>query len=584
MFRDVLSTGWQSFRHWAPGLASLNAGLLCCGSLFAADLPVAADQAVADKVAGHLAAGEFGRAADVAEAQAPSSGLATLLQQVAAAQDQSGIPQAARATRRRAQLAQPQGRPLAGGVGAAGMQELATLIMENTGGPGVGEWEEDGGLGTISQYPAGVKVAPDGLLSRATQVDGAGQLAPLAAQARQAAVNADLAQPSDFRVISLKALEAAVAERLASGQPVPASMAYLGGLTNVRYVFFDDASHDVLLAGAAERWEYRADGIAVGVNSGRPVLMLDDFVTIWRTFENGASDFGCSIETRESGVKAVQQYAAASQQRGPLSAGNGVKNFVSQLQKKLGRQDIVFWGLPADSHVARVIIAADYRMKLIGVEKLQPGVDIPSYFDLLPAGAAGAAAPMEALRWWLTMSCDAVVHSPDRQAFEIQGSSVKCQSENQFLTDEGQRVATGHAEATNRAFAEAFTRRFAELAQKDLVFAQTQQVFDLALVVALIRQEQSANADKWNAGAFAAGGMYRTVRYAAPTEVESVVNHRVYNGRDVVIQVAGGVRANVADTVGNPEVVRSAETLPTEVATTRPQGLPASRWWWDSAR
>ena len=63
------------------------------------------------------------------------------------------------------------------------------------------------------------------------------------------------------------------------------------------------------------------------------------------------------------------------------------------------------------------------------------------------------SSKLDALRWWLTMKYDAILHSPDHNVFEIQGPSVQCLSENQYLTEKGERVGTGQADATNRTFA-----------------------------------------------------------------------------------------------------------------------------------
>ena len=44
-----------------------------------------------------------------------------------------------------------------------------------------------------------------------------------------------------------------------------------------------------------------------------------------------------------------------------------------------------------------MIVEADYRMKLIGINKLDAGIDIPSYFDLLARNFSETPASMNAL-------------------------------------------------------------------------------------------------------------------------------------------------------------------------------------------
>jgi hypothetical protein len=319
------------------------------------------------------------------------------------------------------------------------------------------------------------------------------------------------------------------------------------------------------------------------VTSQRPTLQLDDLVTVLRTFARESADFGCSINTRDAGVKALTEYAQKSQARGPISS-TSVRGWVNQLQQKLGRQDIEIWGVPKDSRVARIIVEADYRMKLIGIDKLKVGKEIPSYFDLLAATPQKNVQTMDALRWWLTMKYDALTHSADKSVYEIQGSSVLCQSENQFLTAEGKHVPTGQSEATNRQFAETFTANYDKLASRDPVFAEMQNIFDLALVSALIQHEKLQDKAGGSLGVFLPNGDYAPASYAVPKEVDSVVNHRVYNGRDIVVQVAGGVRADLMSVVKDSKLNQESPRLGSVGQSAKPAELPAGRWWWDAAK
>ena len=568
---------------WLQGVnLALGAALAVSGSSAVAATP-------AQTVADHLAAGEFGLAAQVAGAASDATEQVALLQQVAAAQQQAGLTDGVRGTlqripttdsRARAQGSAAQQAALAGGGVMADFQSLINIIQQNTDA----EWEEiDGVGGTATPYQNGVRVAPGRLLSRIATADKTDRLASLGQQVRQADINDDMAKAANLRLVSLKRLEQEVAQRLEAGQSVPESMARLAGLSKVEYVFFDAANKDVIIGGPAEAWKFGANGEPIGIDSGRPTLQLDDLVVVLRSFASGSPDFGCSINTRDEGVKALQDYAAKSQARGPIDS-RSVRSWVKQLQTRLGHQDIEIWGVPNDSRVARVIVEADYRMKLIGIDKLEAGPSIPSYFDLLPTASQKNPPAMEALRWWLTMKYDAVAHSPDRKVFEFQGSAVLCQSENQMLTSEGKHLPTGKSEGINREFAAKFTNHYADLAQQDQVFADVQNVFDLALVAALVRQEAVAKRSTWDLGAFAPAGQYRAARHVVPKEVDSVVNHRVYNGRDIVVQVAGGVRGDLMAVAQDPKLARESQEL-TEVATTAaaPQ-LPAGRWWWDAAK
>lgn len=534
-----------------------------------------------------LAAGEFGPAWETVRAIDDPALRKDLIKKISDAQFQAGNFHGAFAALR--QIEQPAERrdiveeqieslPSLAGGSMANFQPLIQLIQQETSGL----WEEEGdGEGTMSQFQTGVVVNPNGLLRMLTREEDKSELSKLGRQAREADLNADLAQNSSLRMVSLTRLEREIAQRLAEGQSVVETMQHLAGLTEVKYIFIYPEEQEIVIAGPAEGWHYDERGQAIGAESGRPTLYLDDFVTVLRIFSpEGFGAFSCSINPREDGLKALKDYVETSQARGPINS-RSVRGWVNQLQKKLGLQDIVLEGVPGDSRVARVITEADYRMKLIGIGKLQAPNGIESFFDLLAQADQKNPPNLEALRWWLTMKYDAVLHSADRSVFAIEGSSVLCRSENEFLNAQGQRVHTGQAEATNRLFAQKFTEHYNELVRRDLVFADLQNVFDLALVAALIHQEGLLDRTGWDMGSFGPLGEYAPTRYQVPTEVESVVNHRVYNGRDIVVQVAGGVTGNLVSVVRDDQLAQESPRLGRMADAVKAPTLPAGRWWWD---
>jgi hypothetical protein len=571
------------FGQFARGVvaAGLLAAPLCA---FAGSVP---PQDAAQLVTDHLAAGEFAAAMRVAES-ADAQKRDGLVAQVVEAEAKAGefdaakiiasrFPEAARETVKQQTVA----GDLAGG--AQGLQELMSLVQQTTDGP----WLDiDGTGGTISPFgignsnPGGVAVDPLGKMTLLAKADVSGRLREVASSARVADLNADMAKASDLRVVSLTRLEREVASRIERGEPVPTSMRQLAGLTRVQYVFLDEENHEILIAGPAEGWRYNEAGLPVGVKSGKPVLHLDDLVTVLRTFgPQGSMAFQCSIDPRAEGMQAVQEYAANSAARGPLSAGAGVRNFSNRLAQLLGEQDVYVGGVPTDSRVARVIVEADYRMKLIGVDKLQ-AASLPSFFDLLSVSSSAEPVATKALRWWLTLNYEAVLHSADKTSFEFVGQAVKCQSEDEFLNAQGQRVATGRAEATNRLFAEEFTRGYEDLAAADPVFADLRNVFDLSLAAALIKSERLDERTGWDRGVFAASGAYEPARYVPAETVATVANHRVYNGSEVVVQVAGGVRGDLMSLLKDTTVYRTA--IRGESAAAARAAAPETRWWWDA--
>lgn len=576
----------QSF-VWGPGVLVLL--ITATLTATAADTNNDTPEQRANLIGQQIAAGEFGPALATAQAATNPEERSALLEEIANAQMQAGdfdaalgairsIPQSE--VRSRVVQERTEQQALHGGNGAD-FQSLIDLITTATG-QGDLTWEVDGGPGTITWEPNGVRVDPHGLLARISTREQTGRLEALGIRSRQADLHEDMARPSELRMVSITRLERAVADRLAAGQPVVESMLKMAGLTEVQYIFVYPEAGEIVIAGPAEGWKYTANGDTVGTESEHPTLQLDDLVTVLRTFSpEGENVFGCSINPRKAGLKDLKEYVEASQSRGAIDSRR-TGRWVRTLGDKLGRQDIEIYGVPGDSRAARVIVEADYRMKLIGIGKLEPVASIPDYFELLAKTPNQATGAIDALRWWLTMKYEQVLHSDDDNAFQIRGSSVLCQSENQFLNDQGEHVPTGKSEPTNRLFASNFTQHYDELAEIDPIFADMQNVFDLALVAALIRHEGLDQRIDWDRGAFATGGLYQTAHHATPLECDSVVNHRVFNGKDIVVQVAGGVRADLMAVVTDESLHQTSPRLSGVAESSKAPELPAGRWWWDA--
>lgn len=558
------------FKSLTCGLAlSLSAGMLSAN----------------ETVDRHLAAGEYAEAERVAAAIANPSERAMALTDVAVARAATGFGSAAIATSRRIEdrtvghTAESEARrqdALAGGS-QADFTEIIALIESQTGGD---TWASLGtGEGEITQFDQGIRVDPAGMISKVANLD-AGELAELSQTVRTASLNDDMATPSPLRMISLTKLEEQVAGYMERGETVPATLQNLGGLTRVENIFTYPETGEIVIAGPGEPWAYDAEGRATGIESGRPTLQLDDLVTVLRTFgPNGQGVFGCSIDARPENIADLQKFLAS--QQGPLRP-SAVKRWVQQIDETLGQADVRVYGVPAESRVAHVLVEADYKMKLIGLDLLDAGSDVPSYFDLLAQNREFINGGVDSLRWWMTMKYDAVRHSADRDAFEISGPGVLCQSENQFLTADGQQLATGQSEPVNQMFAKNFTENYSQLSERDDVFADLQGVLDLALAAALIDYEGLDTKANWDRGCFASTGAYQPSTSTPAVEADAVAHHRVYNGRDIVVQAAGGVEADIMSVVRDDSLRGVNPRLETIADSAVAADTTNGRWWWDA--
>ncbi len=374
-----------------------------------------------------IAAGEFGPALQTAKSATNAVERTQLLKTIADAQVQNGDLQAADMAISRIPIpesrdqarAQNSSRQSAAG-GAAQAAMLVNLIKNTTGDQD--DWQDEEGQRKQPIYwPPGIEVDPNGLLRGLTHQETGTVLASLGHRAREADLNTDLRATSSLRLVSLTRLEKEVSKRLAEGRTIPETMQHLAGLSQIRYVFVYPDQHDVVIGGPAQGWRYNEKGIAVGRESGKAALFLDDLVTVLRTFApHGPGYFNCQIVPREEGLRRIKQFVEESNARGPLEPA-AVRNWTNQLQQQLGLQDVEINGIPDDSRVAEVIFEADYRLKMIGIGKLAGVPGIPSVFELLPKTGEVKSRRMDALRWWLSMKYDAVMHSPDRNVFENPG-------------------------------------------------------------------------------------------------------------------------------------------------------------------
>jgi hypothetical protein len=468
----------------------------------------------------------------------------------------------------------------AGAAGGATQADFDTLIDLITSTISPQSWDTVGGPGAIDSFPTGVWVDTSGLMRRARTGATATELAAVRDQALSADDNRDARRASVLRKVSLTRLEKHVQFRAALGQSPIEEMKNLAGLHKVKYVFLYPESRDIVIAGPAGPWVADEDGRCRNADSGEPVLQLDDFVVVLRNARQAGGRFSCSITPRRENLAATQTYLNESAKT-PLKPGQR-DSWLAQIRRLMGKQDITVEGIDPRTRVARVIVEADYRMKLVGMG-LEDGVlGVTSYLDSVPVPKDGAPAPMSVLRWWFTMNYEALRATPGHEAFELRGPGVQVLSENEMLTQRGERIHTGTADELNEQFAHSFTKHFAQLAAKYPIYADLRNVFDLALVAGLIVAEDVPNRLDWPAVHFAEATRYRVQFGMAPTEVETVINHRVIGQKHIVAGVSGGVSANASQYLQKPAmVIDDYGALQAGHTASGPRDLPEDAWWWD---
>jgi hypothetical protein len=143
-------------------------------------------------------------------------------------------------------------------------------------------------------------------------------------------------------------------------------------------------------------------------------------------------------------------------------------------------------------------------------------------------------------------------------------------------------VHTGGSDELTKGFAESFTNHFDKLSTKYPIYAELRNVFDLALVSAVLQSHDLPGQVGWHMTHFGPGGDFEPAIGPAPTEVESVMNHRIIGGKHVVAAVSGGVRVDAHELAGRQAVKTDTYGLLSgDRSASAPAQLPRRAWWWD---
>lgn len=370
---------------------------------------------------------------------------------------------------------------------------------------------------------------------------------------------------TDLRAVSLKQIEAILAQCAKDMQPVPEEVQYLAGLQRVKYVFVYPDRQDIVLAGPAEGWKIDVLGNIVGATTNRPVLMLDDLLIALRTGASSRTEpITCSIDPTPEGLK--QLNALLSRLR---TIGNPDET-LAQIEEALGPQMVTVTGVPGNSRFARTMVAADFRMKRLAMNfEPAPVKGMPSFLEMMQASGRGMSNMMP--RWWLAPDYQPLAKTADSLAWELRGPGVKCLTAESFMNEAGEKQATDQANPTAEKWAKTMSDKFEELAERDSSFGQLRNIMDLAVVAALIEKEQMLEV----AGLSAPRLMKdEAVHYFPIPKQTASAASAVKQGRDWLISASGGVEMLPWHIASESETVESVGEVRKQLA-----GESQEFWW-----
>ena len=352
---------------------------------------------------------------------------------------------------------------------------------------------------------------------------------------------ADLNQESSIRKISLKKLDEQIRQHIAQEGEFPDTVRYLGGLTAIRYVVVVPEENDVLLVGPAEGWKVNAQGYVVGTKTGKPILRLEDLITVFRTWNNQQRPavITCSIDPTPEALVNVAKLDTLT----PPTRGN-VDAYATALEQAYGLNVVSIKGVPERSRVGKILVAADYKMKRIGLGQEPSQVrGLPSYTGLL-SGRPKQSNP----RFWLAPEYTTVSHDSKKLTWELGSVKVKALSEDEYYDSRnGSRQSTGNLDHAAVSWCDKMTANYDALAKVDPVFGELKNCMEIALVVALIHREGLLNVAGCKLPAFADESLlkmpkYQMFDYPTPQFVQSRATI-ARKGQSFVV-ACGGIEVN----------------------------------------
>jgi hypothetical protein len=441
----------------------------------------------------------------------------------------------------------------------------------NQGGGGQGN--QGNGTGT-----GGIEIDADGVLSTRALRANSGALNQQLHRAAKANLNKDIQRISKLRKISLTRLEKEVAKLVEAGKPIPADMQYLAGMTRLTHVFYFPESKDIVIAGPAEGYFVTAGNRVVGTQTGQATLQLQDLIVALRAFAPGGektSLISVSIDpTQEGLVRFKQTVPQVAAQFRPGDEARAVKAYCDAL----GLQEITINGVSTNTHFARILVEADYHMKLIGIGLEKPAVDIISFISKTKSNTL---AKNSLMRWFFQPNYDCVQINEDETAMELVGSGVKLVGEDESVARNGSRRGSGGMNGASRAFCGSFTRMYDKLATKDPLWAELRNLVDMSIAAAFIQKMDLYGQAEWNMDVFGDESKVAVEVFDAPKHVKPLANG-VWKGRHFITPIAGGVniQPRVAlnsdriqqDTEGKIDAVKNDINL---------DNLADGQWWWD---
>ncbi|MFM7036755.1 MAG: DUF1598 domain-containing protein [Planctomycetaceae bacterium] len=400
---------------------------------------------------------------------------------------------------------------------------LPATAQQGGGGPGGG-----GGGG---QLPGGILIRADGLIDRAVAAPISAAAMRQRRQQAQKTLPESLRKPAERRSVSLRRLDAELSRLLTMSKPLPPEILFLAGLTRIDDIVFD-ATGDLVISGPAESFAPAAGGRLTGLDSGRPVLCLEDLLTALRAPEI-LERCGCSIDPDPQRLAESQAWLRANATPATLPVAQAR---MEQMIRLMGRWNVTTFGVPEDSRMSLSMVEADYLMKrlAIGVERAGVG-GLKSTLQLAKPGDNMMR------RWWFAADPGYLSCSEDRSLWLLDGPRFQLLAQEELMAADGTLIDAENLEGSSEEFARLFNERRAELVKKHAALADLQNIFDVLVTAGLLREALEAGRLTWAPEVLTSDTLLTSAGYAVPRETLPLLNTRQSPGGPLIGAFSGGV-------------------------------------------
>lgn len=348
----------------------------------------------------------------------------------------------------------------------------------------------------------GISISPDGAIEF-RQRDAQSELNRIKAHRPLKETPADADKRLKF--VSLVKITNDLRNAIESNKTLPNDLKYLSGLTQINYILLYPDDKDLVIAGPCEDIDATNPMQPRGKLTGRPVLQLDDLIAALRRAggPEGRKPFGCSIDPPPNAVeraKAVLDRVGSSD-RALLAR---------EMAREMGPQQVRLFGAPPDSRLAFICVAADYQLKrytTVSDPFPLPGIGHP-VDNSRPAGNG----------YWFEVNYDKLLVNADNTAYEIRGPRLQMKVGAIPFDAKG---ATERA----KAWAAQVNKNIPALAAAAPIYADLQNVADLALLASLIQKDKLAQRASWDVSFLLDESKYKTRSIPIPRTCDTIVNY-----------------------------------------------------------